>query len=94
MKHSSSKKIRDKRSETVTTSAVTASPANAMLNFATVLAHSSDSAETFASLRITLPGLIRGVSLRRRGAVRGKRLWSIDSIRSYLESQMENGGEV
>jgi hypothetical protein len=35
-------------------------------------------------------GLIKGVSLRRRGAARGKRLWSIDSIRSYLTSQMEN----
>jgi hypothetical protein len=34
-------------------------------------------------------GLIKGVSLRRRGAVRGKRLWSIDSIRSYLREQME-----
>jgi hypothetical protein len=39
-------------------------------------------------------GLIKGVSLRRRGAARGKRLWSIDSIRSYLESQMENGGRA
>jgi hypothetical protein len=38
-------------------------------------------------------GLIKGVSLRRRGAARGKRLWSIDSIRSYLAEQMENGGE-
>src|SRR5262245_37736191 len=35
-------------------------------------------------------GLIKGVSLRRRGTARGKRLWSIDSIRSYLESQMDN----
>jgi len=34
-------------------------------------------------------GLIKGVSLRRRGAARGKRLWSIDSIRSYLREQME-----
>ena len=34
-------------------------------------------------------GLIRGVSLRRRGAARGKRLWSIDSIRSYLREEME-----
>jgi hypothetical protein len=34
-------------------------------------------------------GLIKGVSLRRRGTTRGKRLWSIDSIRSYLASQME-----
>ena len=35
-------------------------------------------------------GLIKGVSLRRRGAARGKRLWSIDSIRSYLASQMDS----
>jgi hypothetical protein len=34
-------------------------------------------------------GLITGCSLRRRGRQRGKRLWSIGSIRSYLESQME-----
>jgi len=34
-------------------------------------------------------GLIKGVSLRRRGTARGKRLWSIDSIRNYLASQME-----
>lgn len=33
--------------------------------------------------------LIKGVSLRRRGAVRGKRLWSVDSIRAYLNSQMK-----
>ena len=38
-------------------------------------------------------GLIKGVSLRRRGAARGKRLWSIDSIRSYLASQMDSGIE-
>jgi hypothetical protein len=37
-------------------------------------------------------GLIQGVSLRRRGATRGRRLWSIDSIRAYLREQMENGG--
>ena len=35
-------------------------------------------------------GLIRGVSLRRKGTARGKRLWSCDSIRAYLTSQMEN----
>ncbi len=34
-------------------------------------------------------GLIKGVSLRRRGAVRGKRLWSVDSIRAFLREQME-----
>jgi len=35
-------------------------------------------------------GLIRGVSLRKRGSSKGKRLWSCDSIRAYLTSQMEN----
>ena len=37
-------------------------------------------------------GLIKGVSLRKRGSARGKRLWSIDSIRKYLAEQMGNGG--
>ncbi len=35
-------------------------------------------------------GLIKGVSLRRRGTTKGKRLWSCDSIRAFLHSQMEN----
>jgi hypothetical protein len=38
-------------------------------------------------------GLIRGCSLRRRGLTRGKRLWSIDSIREFLNSQMERGAK-
>jgi hypothetical protein len=33
-------------------------------------------------------GLISGVSLRKRGARTGKRLWCVDSIRRYLHSQM------
>jgi hypothetical protein len=37
-------------------------------------------------------GKIRGVSLRRRGRLRGKRLFSVDSVRAYLASQMKNGG--
>jgi hypothetical protein len=37
-------------------------------------------------------GKIRGVSLRRRGQLRGKRLFSVDSVRKFLRSQMENGG--
>lgn len=36
-------------------------------------------------------GLIKGVSLRRRNCVRGKRLFQVDSVRSYLNSQMEGG---
>jgi len=34
-------------------------------------------------------GKIRGVSLRRRGRRRGKRLFSVDSVRSYLREQLE-----
>ena len=37
-------------------------------------------------------GKIRGVSLRRRGQSRGKRLFSVDSIRQFLRSQMERCG--
>ena len=36
-------------------------------------------------------GKIRGVSLRRRGQSRGKRLFSVDSIRQFLRTQMEAG---
>ena len=36
-------------------------------------------------------GLIRGVSLRRKGQVRGKRLWDVASVRAYLTAQMEGG---
>jgi hypothetical protein len=38
-------------------------------------------------------GLIRGVSLRRRGAVRGKRLFSVDSVRAFLNSQMKGNAQ-
>jgi len=34
-------------------------------------------------------GLIKGVSLRRRGQFRGKRLFDVASVRAYLASQME-----
>ena len=34
-------------------------------------------------------GAIRGVSLRRRGQLRGKRLFSVDSVRAFLRKQME-----
>jgi hypothetical protein len=39
-------------------------------------------------------GKIQGVSLRRRNRVRGKRLFSVDSVRAFLRSQMENGGKA
>jgi len=34
-------------------------------------------------------GKIKGVSLRRRGRSRGKRLFSVDSVRQFLRKQME-----
>ena len=34
-------------------------------------------------------GKIKGVSLRRRNQSRGKRLFSVDSVRQFLRSQME-----
>lgn len=34
-------------------------------------------------------GVIRGVSLRRRGQTRGKRLFVVDSVRAFLQAQME-----
>jgi hypothetical protein len=39
-------------------------------------------------------GHIKSVSLRRRGQSRGKRLFSVDSIREFLRAQMKNGGEA
>ena len=39
--------------------------------------------------RLHADGLIRGVSLRKRGQTKGKRLWNVDSIRRYLGAAME-----
>lgn len=39
-------------------------------------------------------GHIKSVSLRRRGQCRGKRLFCVDSIRSFLRSQMEGDNET
>ena len=43
------------------------------------------------SLAYTLlgDGVIKGVSLRRRGQSRGKRLFSVDSVRRFLNSRIE-----
>jgi hypothetical protein len=38
-------------------------------------------------------GHIKSVSLRRRGQSRGKRLFSVDSIRAFLREQMEGEGK-
>jgi hypothetical protein len=34
-------------------------------------------------------GRIKGVSLRRRNQIRGKRLFNVDSVRAFLREQME-----
>ena len=36
-------------------------------------------------------GRIKGVSLRRRGQLKGKRLFLVDSVRNYLTQTMEEG---
>jgi hypothetical protein len=38
-------------------------------------------------------GVIKGVSLRRRGQSRGKRLFSVDSVRRFLNSRIEAEGQ-
>jgi hypothetical protein len=92
MKHSSSKRIHDARTESVTTTErVTASPASG--------ADAEFCDSKAATLRFGLKrgalyelyglGLIRGVALRKRGALRGRRLWSVDSIRQYICCEME-----
>jgi len=43
--------------------------------------------------RLHADGLIQGVSLRKRGQTKGKRLWNVDSIRRYLSAAMEGGAK-
>ena len=47
------------------------------------------------SLAYTLlaEGAIRGVSLRRRGMTKGKRLFDVASVRAYLNVAMEGGAK-
>ena len=39
-------------------------------------------------------GKIQGVSLRRRNQIRGKRLFSVDSVRAFLRAQIEADNET
>lgn len=41
--------------------------------------------------RLAGEGKIKSVSVRNRGALRGKRLFDCDSIRRFIASQMEGG---
>jgi hypothetical protein len=43
--------------------------------------------------RLEAAGKIKSVSIRRRGAQRGRRLFDCDSIRQFLRGQMEGGAE-
>ena len=38
--------------------------------------------------RLSTEGLIRSVSLRQRGRVRGRRLYDVQSVREYLQAQI------
>jgi hypothetical protein len=42
--------------------------------------------------RLLAENKIRGVSIRQRGKTRGRRLFDIDSIRRYLNSQVDKEG--
>jgi hypothetical protein len=101
MKHSSSKKVRDARTENLTTTPVAASLAGD--------AEWCDSPHAFQRFNLRrsnlyqlhAEGLIEGCSLRRKGKQRGRRLWSVQSIRSFLASQrkdadaaFKNGGSA
>lgn len=39
-------------------------------------------------------GKVKSVCLRKRGALRGKRLWVADSVREYLNSQVDEQGDA
>jgi predicted DNA-binding transcriptional regulator AlpA len=41
--------------------------------------------------RLAQKGHVRSVSLRPPGAIKGKRLWVVDSIRKYLQSCISKG---
>jgi len=94
MKHSSSKRIRDERSENVTTAPLTATVGNDIEFTDSPGAYRIFSLKRTYLYLLEKEGLIKGCSLRKKGRSRGKKLWSVASIRSYLESQMTNGGDA
>jgi len=44
--------------------------------------------------RLLAEGKIRGVSIRQRGKTRGRRLFDVDSVRQFLNSQVDKEGEA
>jgi hypothetical protein len=74
-----------------TTAPVAASPANDAEFCDCIGAYHRYGLKRSMLYELSARGAIKGVSLRKRGATKGKRLWSCDSIRRYLASQMEAG---
>jgi len=72
-----------------TTASVTASPANDAEFVDVPGLYSRFGIRRSLAYALLGQGAIRGVSLRRRGQIRGKRLFDVASVRAYLNSQME-----
>src|SRR5205814_10592695 len=90
---SSSNRIRDEGTETVTTNPVHATSACVACQDPEFL--DAKGVQARFSIRRSLlyelhnGGHVKSVSLRRRGQSRGKRLFSVGSIRAFLRDQME-----
>jgi hypothetical protein len=72
-----------------TTAPVTASPANDAEFVDAPGLQSRFGIKRSLAYALLSEGAIRGVSLRRAGHQRGKRLFDVASVRAYLASQME-----
>ena len=94
MRKSSSKKVRDARTENLTTSPVEASPVPGAEFCDNPGAYALFGLRRSALYELHALGLIQGVTLRHRGRARGKRLWNCDSIRSYIASRSGEPMEV
>jgi len=73
-----------------TTAPVQASPANDAEFVDAPGLQSLFSIKRSLAYSLLADGLIKGVSLRRCGRLRGKRLFDVASVRVYLASQMES----
>lgn len=74
-----------------TTAPVKASPANDAEFVDAAGLHSRFGIKRSLAYSLLADNAIQGVSLRRRNQTRGKRLFCVDSVREYLNRQMERG---
>jgi hypothetical protein len=74
-----------------TTAPVTASPVNDAEFVDALGLHLRFRIKRSLAYTLLSEGAIRGVSLRRHGQLKGKRLFDVASVRSYLKSRMEPG---